>query len=192
MGLVRTFIASELPSQLQDAIQKATTGLRKRLSPDLIKWVPPSNIHLTYRFLGDVSPSSMPMIENMLVTEATRHQAFEVIVKGFGAYPNARRPRVLWVGLVAPPELAALQRDLDMGAATLGYGTEERDFSPHLTVGRVRQNASAGDLLRIHAELEQAGIGDIGSMRVATIRLFKSELQPAGSVYTSLFTARLG
>jgi 2'-5' RNA ligase len=192
MGLLRAFLASELPSALQDAIQLASAGVRLRLGSELVRWVPGHNVHLTLKFLGDVSPSNLELIQDLLATHASQYQPFDVIVGGFGCYPNARRPRVLWIGLMAPPELASIQRELDAATARLGYSSEERTFSPHLTIGRVRQNASAADFQRIRAEVEQLSIGDVGSLRVEAIHLFKSELHPAGSVYTRLFSARLG
>ncbi len=98
---------------------------------------------------------------------------------------------MLWVGLKAPPELGSLQRSIEAAAARLGYESEERDFSPHLTIGRVRQNASSGDLHKIRAALEDCRVGLLGSTTLDAIHLFKSELRPEGSVYTRLFSAPL-
>ncbi len=191
MGLLRAFIASELPPALQESIYTATAGLRHALRDGLIRWVPAHNVHLTLKFLGDVSPSSLDLITQMLVTEASEFPAFDVSVEGLGCYPNARRPRVLWVGLKAPAELASLQRAIEAAAARLGYESEDRDFSPHLTIGRVRQNTSSGDLLKIRAAVEECHVGLLGSARVEAVHLFKSELRPEGSIYTRLFSAPL-
>ena len=191
MALLRAFLASELPPALQDSIQSATVDLREALRDGLIRWVPAHNVHLTLKFLGDVSPSSLDLIKQMMVTEASQFSVFDVHVEGLGCYPNLRRPRVLWVGLKAPPELASLQRAVEMAAARLGYESEERDFSPHLTIGRVRQNASSGDVHKIRSALEGCQIGVLGSTRVDAIHLFKSELHPEGSIYTKLFSAPL-
>lgn len=191
MGLLRAFLASELPDTLQNAIDTATANLRRSLRVDLVRWVPPRNIHLTLKFLGDVSPSSLDLIKQMLLTEASLFPAFDVQVEGLGCYPNARRPRVLWVGLNAPPELASLQRSIEAAAARLGYESEERSFSPHLTIGRVRQNASAADLHDIRSALEATPVGLLGKARVEAIHLFRSELRPEGSSYTRLFSAPL-
>lgn len=192
MGLLRAFIASEVPPALQDAIHAATEGLRVRLGAEVVRWVPQHNIHLTFKFLGDASASSLELVEGMLATEASQYAPFDVTVEGLGCYPNARRPRVLWVGLTAPPTLVSLQRELDAATARLGYSPEERGFSPHLTIGRVRQNASSADLQKIRSEVEQVKIGQLGSFRLDAIHLLKSDLQPTGSVYTKLFAARLG
>src|SRR5512142_1817220 len=104
MGLLRAFIAAELPPTLQDSIHTATSELRGALGEGLVRWVPAHNVHLTLKFLGDVSTSSLELIKQMMVTEASQFAAFEVQVEGLGCYPNLRRPRVLWVGLKAPAE----------------------------------------------------------------------------------------
>jgi 2'-5' RNA ligase len=191
MGLLRAFLAAELPIPLQDLIHTATAGLHQALGDGLIRWVPPHNVHLTLKFLGDVSPSSLDLIQQMLLKEASQFAAFEMHVEGLGSYPNVRQPRVLWVGLKAPAELASLQRAIDAAAARLGYESEERGFSPHLTIGRVRQNASSGELQKIRTALDGAHLGLLGSARVDAVHLFKSELRPEGSIYTRLFSAPL-
>ena len=95
---------------------------------------------------------------------------------------------MIWIGLDAPPALAALQRGVDAAAAQLGYPREERPFSPHLTIGRVAQTASASDLQHIRSALEATKVGILGTVRVQAIHIFKSDLQPGGSVYTLLYT----
>ena len=191
MGLLRAFIASELPSTLQETIQNAASPLRQALRGDLVRWVPAHNIHLTLKFLGDVSPANLDLIKQMLVAEAEDFTPFDIQVEGLGCYPNSRRARVLWVGLKAPPQLAALQRAIEAGAGRLGYESEDRNFSPHLTLGRVRQNATAADLQIIRAALEDTRIGYLGGARVDAVHLFKSELRPEGSIYSRLFSATL-
>ena len=191
MGLIRTFIAAELPLPLQDAIQKATSGLHKTLGDELIRWVPPHNVHLTLKFLGDVSPASLDQIKQILVTEAAQVESFTVQVEGFGAYPNSRRPRVLWVGLNAPASLTALQHSIDAAAARLGFESEDREFSPHLTIGRVRQNLSVAEQQKIRTALEETQIANLGTAQVDAVYLFKSDLHAAGSIYTKLFSAPL-
>jgi 2'-5' RNA ligase len=191
MGLLRAFLASELPVPLQDAIQTATTGLRKTLGTDLVRWVPIRNVHLTLKFLGDVSPTSLDLIKQMLTTEAAQVQCFEVQIEGLGSYPSSRRPRVLWVGLHAPAALATLQHAIEAASARLGFESEEREYSPHLTIGRVRQNVSSAEQQKIRTALEGTPIGNLGTAHVNAVHLFKSDLQPTGSLYTKLFTAPL-
>jgi len=188
---LRAFISAELPSSLQNNIEKATAGLRKTLGLELVHWVPPRNVHLTLKFLGDVLPSNLGIIEEMLEAEAAKISAFDVGIEGSGAYPSTHRPRVLWVGLDAPRTLGLLQNAMERGAAQLGYAKEERKFSPHLTIGRVRQYASGADTRRIQVALAETKIGDLGNFQVDAIHIYKSELQSAGAVYTKLFSAKL-
>ncbi len=193
MTLLRAFLASEIPALLQDEIQAATAALRERLGDEWIRWVPPRNIHLTLKFLGDISPVNLGLLKQMLIAEAAQHAAFEIEIAGLGSYPTPRRPRVLWIGVHAPPALLSLQRAVELTAARLGYGSpEERAFSPHLTIGRVRQNIAAADLQRVRLALEETRIGVLGRARIEAVHLFKSELDAGGSVYTRLFSAPLG
>ncbi len=192
MSLLRAFIAVEIPSPLQHTIQESTASLHKALGHDLVRWVPPQNVHLTLKFLGDVSSSSLDLIKQMLTVEAAQHPCFEMQIEGIGSFPNPRRPRVIWVGLHAPAELESLQRGIESASARLGYATDEKGFSPHLTIGRVKQNLSAVEVQRIRTELEKTKIGLLGVVRVNAAHLFKSDLQPSGSIYTRLFSAPIG
>ena len=192
MSLLRAFIAVEIPSSLQNTIQESTASLRKTLGNELIRWVPPQNVHLTLKFLGDVSTSNLDLIKQMLTTEAAQHPCFEMPVEGIGSFPNSRRPRVIWIGLHAPAALESLQRGIVSASARLGYTSEEKSFSPHLTIGRVKQNLSALEIQRIRAALEETKIGLLGVVRVDAAHLFKSDLQPSGSVYTRLLSAPIG
>ena len=192
MNLVRAFIAIELPTFLQDAIQVSTTSLQKKLGTDLIRWTPPHNVHLTLKFLGDVSPANIDILKQMLTIESAQHSALDMYVEGIGSFPNPKRPRVLWAGLNTPASLSSLAHGIETASTKLGYPAEEHDFSPHLTIGRVRQNASTTDLQKIRSALEETKVGNLGVAHINAVNLYKSDLQPSGSVYTRLFSAPLG
>jgi len=153
--------------------------------------VAPHNVHLTLKFLGDVSPTTLQELAEAIKVETVSHGMFSISVGGLGAFPSPRRARVIWVGLEAPPALEALRRGVEAAAAQLGYAPEGRPFSPHLTIGRVEQNASAADLQRIRAALEATKVGLLGTQQVEALHIFKSDLQPGGSVYTHLYTMPL-
>jgi 2'-5' RNA ligase len=191
MSLLRAFIAIELPVSIQNAIQRETASLRQALDTSLVRWVPAHNLHLTLKFLGNVSSANIEILNQMLMQEAGQQPEFDLHVSGIGSFPTSRRPRVLWVGLHAPATLADLQRSIESSAARLGYVPEERPFSPHLTIGRVRQNLSAANLQKIRNSLERTVVGNLGSARIDSVHLFRSDLQPGGSVYTRLFSTSL-
>ena len=191
MSLLRTFIAVEIPPEIHQAIEKKTAPIQATLNKSLVRWVPTNNIHLTLKFLGDVSPTNLEMLAQMLNVEVAQHQAFEMAFGGLGAFPNPRRPRVIWIGIQAPAGLEALQHGIEAAAATLGYPAEQRSFSPHLTVGRVKQKVGSAGMQKIRAVLEETKIGSLGTTQVTAVHLFKSDLKPTGAEYTRLFSAPL-
>lgn len=191
MSLLRAFIAVEIPPSIQDAIYAETAGLRKALSPNLVRWVAARNLHLTLKFLGDVSPANLEMLAQILGVEAAQHRALALQVSGLGLFPGPRRPRVIWVGIQAPAALESLQRGIEAVATRLGYVSEERPFSPHLTIGRIRQNLSATEQQRIRSALDGIEVGVLGRADVEAVHLYKSDLRPDGAVYTRLFSAPL-
>ena len=187
---VRAFIAIEIPRPIQQAIHQATSTLRGELGA-LVRWVLPENIHMTLKFLGAVSPAQVDLLTQTLRAEADSVPVFDIHVGGLGSFPNVKRARVLWIGVEAPAELAALSRGIESACARLGYESETRGFSAHLTVGRVRQDASPADAHKICRALEAAKIDSLGTARVDSVHLFKSDLKSDGAVYTKLFSAPL-
>jgi 2'-5' RNA ligase len=191
MGLLRAFIAIEIPVQLQNSIERHTSRLRQTLGDQIVRWVPAQNMHLTLKFLGDIATSHVEFIRQLIAQEAASHQEFELQISGLVSFPSSRRPSILWAGLHSPPELASLQKSIEAGALRLGYEKEERPFSPHLTLGRVRQNISPAEMQQVRNALGTIQLGNIGISRVDSIHLIKSDLFPSGSVYTKLFSAPL-
>jgi 2'-5' RNA ligase len=190
--MLRSFIALEVPAGIQNALASTTASLRKALPRPLVRWVEPNNVHLTLIFLGDVATVRLEQLADALRDEALAHKPFELSVSGLEAFPHARKARIIWIGLAAPPGLATLVRGVQSAAARLGFAQEERPFSPHLTIGRVGQHVSETDLQRIRAALEETSIGVIGTFRVEVLQVFKSELKPGGPVYTRLYALPLG
>jgi 2'-5' RNA ligase len=191
MSLLRAFIAIELPKHLQDAVEKQTSRLRQTLGNDIVRWVPTRNMHLTLKFLGDIATSHVDFLKQLLAREADSHPQFDMQISGLGSYPTSRRPRVLWAGLHTPADLISLQKSIEAGTTRLGYEQDEHAFSPHLTLGRVRQTTSPTDMQKIRTALDTIQLGNIGTARVDSIHLFKSDRLPSGSIYTKLFSAPL-
>ncbi len=190
MSLLRTFIAVDIPPSIQQAIQHNVDNLRKTIG-NSVRWVPVHNIHLTLKFLGDVSHENVEILTQMLRAEADSCPSFELSINGLGSFPNSKRARVLFIGIQAPAELEGLQRGIESASARLGYESDPRPFSPHLTIGRVRDHATATDQQKIRKILDETKIDSLGNARVDSVHLYKSELKPGGSVYTKLFSAPL-
>ena len=105
MSVIRSFIAIDLPVELHESLQQVSDKIGEQLDRAPIRWVRVPNIHLTLKFLGDVSENNIPMINEILQAEAAHAKPFEISVGGFGVFPNITRPRVIWVGVEAPEEL---------------------------------------------------------------------------------------
>jgi 2'-5' RNA ligase len=191
MSVIRAFIAIDLTLEIIQHLEQVSTQLKKRLEGVPVRWVPVDNIHLTLKFLGDVSLANVDMLKKILQTEVEGHHVFEISVGGLGAFPSLHRPRVVWVGVEAPAELTAVQNGVESAMARLGYAREERPFSPHLTLGRVSRNAVGRDERLIGEAIEAVKLGFLGVARVNEVHLYKSDLLPNGAVYTRLFTASL-
>ena len=191
MSVIRSFIAIDLPNSLNTSLERASLHLQDLLNGLPVRWVPVQNIHLTLKFLGDVSEKNIPMIQAILKNEANSHNIFEISVGGFGVFPNAARPRVLWVGVEAPDELINLQRRIDLETARLGYAPDQRAFSPHLTFGRVSRNATPKQVRKVSDMLRSHKVGFLGAARIETVTLFRSDLGSDGAVYSKISTAKI-
>jgi len=191
MSVIRAFIAIDLSPEILHRLEQVSVLLKTRLEGVPVRWALVDNIHLTLKFLGDVSLANVEMLKNILKTEVNEHHAFEISVGGLGAFPSSRRPRVVWVGLEAPAELMAVQNGVESAMARLGYAREERPFSAHLTLGRVSRNAIGRDERLIGEAIEAIKLGFLGVTRVNEVHLYKSDLHPNGAVYTRLSTASL-
>lgn len=189
--MIRAFIAIELSKEIIQHLDQVSRELQDRLPGIPVRWVPAANIHLTLKFLGDVSESNLDVLTKILHNVVSLHHPFEVSVGGLGAFPKIHQPRVIWIGLEAPPELISIQHAIESETSRLGYAQENRAFSPHLTLGRVSRNATAQDMHAIASQLEHSKVGFLGATRVEAIHLFRSDLQPGGAIYTSLFVAPL-
>jgi len=190
-SVIRAFIAIKLSPEIHQGLKDVNALLKQRLQGALIRWVPVDNIHLTLKFLGDVSTANLEMLAKILQAEVQMHQPFEISVGELGTFPSAHRPHVIWLGVKAPAELNTLQQGIEEELARLGYKPEDRPFSPHLTLGRVSRNAGTQDFTRIEAVLNVTKVDFLGAMQIKAVHLFKSDLEPNGAIYTGLLEAPL-
>jgi 2'-5' RNA ligase len=191
MSGIRSFIAIDLPPKIQKRLKNVSKQLQSRLESVPVRWVPVENIHLTLKFLGDVSESNLEVLKDVLQTVVSGHQTFEISVGGLGAFPKAKRPRVIWIGVEAPQDLSAVQHGIEAETTRLGYAPEKRPFSPHLTLARISRNANSRDIRQVAEVLNSSKVGYLGVARIQAVQVYRSDLQPGGAVYSGLFTATL-
>ncbi len=191
MSVIRAFIAIDLSDEIQQRLDEVVGDFKAKLPEIPIRWVAAENIHLTLKFLGDVSLTNLSILTDMIQTEISTHHEFDISVGGAGAFPNIRQPRIIWVGVEAPAELTAVQNGIEAAAGRLGYAREERPFSPHLTLGRVSRNASTQEIKAISNVLEKTRVGFLGATCVEKVHLYRSDLHPTGAVYTQIYSSSL-
>lgn len=183
---MRTFIAIEVPSEIKSALATLHNELR-RAGAD-VSWTKPENIHLTLKFLGEVDERRIGEVGNVCVDSAREFQPFTLSLGATGVFPNSRQPRVLWAGLSGEIEKALeMQRRLDDSLALIGFEREEKDWRPHLTIGRVKSNRKTRELLALMDAHPLPAL----SFAVSEIVLMKSELHPAGARYNPMVKASL-
>ena len=177
---MRLFIAINIPPVVRDAIYADAAPLRTA-STD-VRWISSTALHVTLKFLGEQDERIIPEVKGAIESVAVRHAPVSVETTAIGAFPNFRRPRVVWVGMTGERALQALARDIDEALSALGIPRETRAFQPHLTLGRVKGELNA----REAAALEKAAGSGRGarSFAVRTVDLMQSELGPGGSRYT--------
>ena len=184
---LRAFIAVPLPPAITQQLADVQRRLRRGCPEQAVGWVKPENIHLTLFFLGDILPERQAPIEAGLSVVARNVRSFTFSVQGAGAFPNLNRPRVIWVGLQEPTgQLALLHSAVNEAMANAGFQPEDRRFSPHLTLGRIRQRASREDAQTMGEAVRRAEVGHLGEVPVGQMILFRSVLKSSGAEYTPL------
>lgn len=181
---LRLFVAVDLPHDVREALDRLQSDLRRRDLSSL-RWVRPEGIHLTLKFLGDTPAQRVPVIEEA-VAGAVRGAPFRLALGQPGTFGSGRGPRVLWVDLAADVgRLRELQAAVERALAEAGFPPEERGFSPHLTLARVRQPPAPGTADRVSRALEAVS-PPRAEFEVEEVVLMRSRLQPSGAVYERL------
>ena len=187
MATIRAFIAIELDELLRNGLMKVQQRLRSEPISGFVRWVAPNSVHLTLKFLGDMDAARTPLVLAAMQVACADFEPFELAVRGAGCFPNLQRPNVIWAGLMGEVQVVAqLAQALEAECAKLKFEPEERPFSPHLTLGRVRREAGLTERRQLGELVHRLDIGQVGLIHAQEVHLMRSELKPQGSVYTSL------
>jgi len=178
---MRCFIAIDFPEDVKRAINEVI--LKVRDMGGVVKWVSPGNMHLTLKFLGEVKDETARDIQKSLSSVCSGHKPFSIYIRGAGAFPDFRSPNVLWAGIEASPELEGLFMDIDRAVAEFGFERETRRFSPHLTIGRVKDKRGIEPVMKVLSEFKGRSFGTVEAKEVL---LMKSVLKPAGAEYSRI------
>jgi len=190
MDQIRAFIAVELPDAVRAALSAVQGRLGVRQHP-YVKWVDPGGIHLTLKFLGNIDTEKVSPITEAIARAAQGVSPFHLELGGVGAFPSPRRPNVIWVAVTGDVErLSSLQRGIDHSLVPLGFSPESRPFTPHLTLGRLRERASGGERQKIGESLMTVKPEEV-PFQAGEISLMRSTLTPSGAIYSRLSSVPL-
>jgi 2'-5' RNA ligase len=178
--LIRAFIAVTLAESVIEEIAKVRTALQETGGD--IRWTRMEGLHLTLKFLGDIARNQVEPIVEVLHNIAQQHSPLHFVAQGLGVFPHLRRPRVLWVGLKGDG-VVALSEAIETALMPLDFPPEEREITPHLTLGRVRSPRGWDRVAAIFKEHEYTYFGE---SIIDSMTLYQSDLQPGGAVYTPL------
>jgi 2'-5' RNA ligase len=182
---IRLFIAVHLPESVKEALVTTATEMGHALPDKTVRWAKPAQMHLTLRFLGDTAVAQLPELQTQLTQLTAQYRPFQLQLTEVGAFPNRKRPRVVWAGLAGDlAVLLTMQAALEDQVVALGWSREKRPFSPHITLGRVK-DARKAQMLKWDVELPALAV------EVGEIYLVQSELRPSGPIYTVRHLAKL-
>lgn len=182
---MRTFIAIDLDKEIKKNLLSFISELDKLTREGRsIRWVKPEGMHLTLKFLGEITGEKVREIENILKAITGKYKSFVLNFKGTGSFPpGSRNPRVLWVSIEEVETLKALQLHLEGELEKLGFPREGRKFHPHLTLGRVKIPSHIRETLSL---LEKNKDTNFGEMQAKKLTFFQSILKPSGAEYSAL------
>ncbi len=187
---IRTFFACEISVEILAQIDRLLADLRTRL-PRQVKWVSVKNMHLTIQFLGEFRKTDAPLIQGSLQNALVSLKPFDLHIQKMGAFPSPAKAKVIWLGIDPQPRLMELVEIVNRETKKFGYPGEERPFSAHITLGRVKPSTTPDDLAAIKNVILSCKDIDIDIQRVERLYFIKSELTPSGPHYQELFNLPL-
>ena len=191
MEQIRSFIAIELPDEVKSALAQLQAQLKtgKQLP---VKWVDPYSIHLTLKFLGNIDLNKVREITGAMEAAAQGISPFKLEVKDVGVFPNLKRVRVVWVGVSGEvAQLSQLQQRTESNLVPLGFARESRSFTPHLTLARVREQASPDEQQSFGELIASTKFETVYEFDVDSINLMKSQLTREGAIYSRISSVKL-
>lgn len=166
---------------MTDLLKAVQTGLDRGFKG--VSWVRPESIHLTLKFLGEIDDAKVREVSLVLEKASSAVGPFTIDVQGIGCFPNSRSPRVVWAGIKESAPLASLQKRVDELLMGAGFEPEDRPYTPHLTLCRVKSPEDGRALGRLIAEAKPEAKA---SFTVSSFSFMKSVLKPSGAEYTPI------
>ena len=191
MEQIRSFIAIKLPEEVKAGLTELQAQLKSGIQP-AVKWVDPQGIHLTLKFLGNIAVDKIPLITEAMEKAAQDIPPFQLRIKDLGVFPNLRRVQVVWVGINGEVDkLSQLQQRIELNLVPLGFARESRSFVPHLTLARLRNQASPDERQKFGQLITSTKLEAVYTIRVDSIKLMRSQLTREGAIYSQIGSVEL-
>jgi len=193
--MMRLFVSIDLPAAARLALDTMVQSLRQHPGGRHVRWANLEQAHLTLKFLGDTPESTVPALERALEAVGGGGTLLTMTLTGVGAFPNCRRPRVIWAGLDAggtASDLARLHAALEHDLVHLGFEADQRPFSPHITLGRVRQGLRPAEVAQVGGMLANPPPVPSVAFEASSLRLMESDLRPEGPIHCVVCEVPLG
>jgi 2'-5' RNA ligase len=188
---IRSFIAIELPSDIRSKLDELQKELKQNKLQQ-IKWTNPSGIHLTLKFLGNIDAGDIDKITGAIRESCRGYKKFTLELAELGVFPNYKRPRVIWLGVGGQMDiLLKLQRQIDDKLELIGFPREKRPFSPHITLGRVRDSITSNEQEQYGGVIQNKKYDERHIISVSSVNLMRSQLQPTGAIYSEISSIKL-
>jgi RNA 2',3'-cyclic 3'-phosphodiesterase len=191
MEKIRTFIAVDFSAEMIDQIEQIINYFKTQVPQGALKWVETKNLHLTIKFLGDISKELLPQVENILKTELRQFPSFDIRVEELGMYPHNKKPRVIWLGIKGGEPLIEIHQKLERALVKAQIPPEGRAYSPHLTIARVRRKTDPNTTKLIGRNLSNFKVDSLGTLTIDQVQFYQSELTRQGPIYTRLLSVPL-
>jgi 2'-5' RNA ligase len=189
---IRSFIAIELPAELKTILGSFQDEMASA-GGSFVKWVSPESIHITLKFLGNIPAEKVGKITSAIEQACAGTGYFTLEAGELGGFPNLKQPRVLWIGLHGDiNRVKSLQTSIDNNLVRLGFDREKREFTPHITLARMRDKASPADRRKFGEQVINKRFDFQYKIDVENINLMRSQLLPGGAVYSRLAQLKLG
>jgi RNA 2',3'-cyclic 3'-phosphodiesterase len=189
--LVRTFIAADFPPGIIEKFEKIIQYFKTKTPNQDLKWVAPENLHITIKFIGDTSSKKLVQVKSVLTNALSKQPAFNIAIEGLGMFPNAKQPRVIWLGIADGQALIKIHQIIDQALEKVEIDQDLRRFNPHLTIARIQRTTSPDRAKKIGDTLSQLKVDSLGNIRIDAVHLYQSELTPTGPIYTRLLSVPL-
>ena len=183
---IRTFFSIDLPVLTLEQINKELFYLKNSTLRN-INWASSRSMHITIKFIGEFNPDHKSSLQKDLRSHLRKLGEIKLSFGKMGIFPNLRNPRIIWLGINEHGQLIRLARVVDLIASNYGYLKEKRNFSPHLTIGRVRNNTSSRDKELLVQKIANNKPMDITPFTTNKLSFIKSSLTPQGPIYSTLF-----